>query len=104
SVRGDLDPPIERDVAFFWQHQASSSEPRPLRQDPPANNQCPRRARAEQPPARSEEHTSELQSLTNIVCRLLLEKKKQRTTPDAPTTTRGRAPPPRRRLVGYTTR
>src|SRR5438093_9253922 len=27
---------------------------------------------------RSEEHTSELQSLTNLVCRLLLEKKKQR--------------------------
>src|SRR5262249_61506915 len=27
-------------------------------------------------PQRSEEHTSELQSLTNIVCRLLLEKKK----------------------------
>src|SRR5437016_7211646 len=27
---------------------------------------------------RSEEHTSELQSLTNIVCRLLLEKKKHR--------------------------
>src|SRR5258706_7266418 len=26
---------------------------------------------------RSEEHTSELQSLTNIVCRLLLEKKKE---------------------------
>src|SRR5258706_11055989 len=26
---------------------------------------------------RSEEHTSELQSLTNIVCRLLLEKKKK---------------------------
>src|SRR5437016_7689822 len=30
--------------------------------------------------AQSEEHTSELQSLTNIVCRLLLEKKKQRTS------------------------
>src|SRR5262249_61699541 len=29
---------------------------------------------------RSEEHTSELQSLTNLVCRLLLEKKK--TPPD----------------------
>src|SRR5258706_6753134 len=28
---------------------------------------------------RSEEHTSELQSLTNLVCRLLLEKKKNRT-------------------------
>src|SRR5258706_4589468 len=27
-------------------------------------------------PLRSEEHTSELQSLTNLVCRLLLEKKK----------------------------
>src|SRR5437016_13980344 len=29
---------------------------------------------------RSEEHTSELQSLTNLVCRLLLEKKKKKTT------------------------
>src|SRR5437016_10539570 len=29
---------------------------------------------------RSEEHTSELQSLTNLVCRLLLEKKKKRHT------------------------
>src|SRR5262249_61744966 len=28
------------------------------------------------PAPRSEEHTSELQSLTNLVCRLLLEKKK----------------------------
>src|SRR5438046_6319304 len=30
------------------------------------------------PWARSEEHTSELQSLTNLVCRLLLEKKKKK--------------------------
>src|SRR5437016_6951991 len=29
-------------------------------------------------PTRSEEHTSELQSLTNLVCRLLLEKKKKK--------------------------
>src|SRR2546427_7349387 len=29
--------------------------------------------------ARSEEHTSELQSQSNLVCRLLLEKKKQTT-------------------------
>src|SRR5437016_9279002 len=29
---------------------------------------------------RSEEHTSELQSLTNLVCRLLLEKKKKKKT------------------------
>src|SRR5438093_8690495 len=29
--------------------------------------------------SRSEEHTSELQSLTNLVCRLLLEKKNSKT-------------------------
>src|SRR2546430_6107519 len=29
------------------------------------------------PPRRSEEHTSELQSQSNLVCRLLLEKKKE---------------------------
>src|SRR5258705_7086146 len=30
--------------------------------------------------SRSEEHTSELQSLRHLVCRLLLEKKKKKTT------------------------
>src|SRR5256885_7130871 len=34
--------------------------------------------------ARSEEHTSELQSPCNLVCRLLLEKKKQQGQPAAP--------------------
>src|SRR5438093_7734703 len=34
----------------------------------------------ERSPPRSEEHTSELQSLTNLVCRLLLEKKKKMAT------------------------
>src|SRR5438046_5397207 len=34
-------------------------------------------AKAPDDPLRSEEHTSELQSLTNLVCRLLLEKKKK---------------------------
>src|SRR5438093_12877439 len=32
-------------------------------------------SRRSPPASRSEEHTSELQSLTNLVCRLLLEKK-----------------------------
>src|SRR5262249_62123883 len=42
--------------------------------------------RREQAAKRSEEHTSELQSLTNLVCRLLLEKKKANNdTPDAST-------------------
>src|SRR6516225_2860037 len=33
--------------------------------------------------ARSEEHTSELQSYVNLVCRLLLEKKKERLFPSS---------------------
>src|ERR1035441_10906152 len=33
---------------------------------------------------RSEEHTSELQSLRHLVCRLLLEKKKKKTKNQAP--------------------
>src|SRR5438034_6437837 len=39
---------------------------------------CRRRWDAEFSPARSEEHTSELQSHSDLVCRLLLEKKKKR--------------------------
>ena len=34
--------------------------------------------------SRSEEHTSELQSRTNLVCRLLLEKKKNHHIPHTP--------------------
>src|SRR5436853_5294500 len=40
----------------------------------PARDQAGRSDR----PARSEEHTSELQSLRHLVCRLLLEKKKNK--------------------------
>src|SRR5256885_3083586 len=52
----------------------------------PGRGRCPgrrapaaagRRAR----PQRSEEHTSELQSPCNLVCRLLLEKKKKKKSP-----------------------
>src|SRR5262249_23237268 len=39
-----------------------------------ASSSSPRTRTSSKP--RSEEHTSELQSLTNLVCRLLLEKKK----------------------------
>src|SRR5207247_5122147 len=39
---------------------------------------CIRSGRVTNPHARSEEHTSELQSRVDLVCRLLLEKKKQR--------------------------
>src|SRR5260370_19021891 len=43
-------------------------------------------------PMRSEEHTSELQSHLNLVCRLLLEKKKKHH--QSTSTTRPRCPPP----------
>src|SRR2546427_8327365 len=43
-----------------------------------ANHRTDSRLNAK-PSARSEEHTSELQSQSNLVCRLLLEKKKKRT-------------------------
>src|SRR4051812_50006340 len=49
-----------------------------------ARRPCRRRSRSGIPPGtgrrnpRSEEHTSELQSHVNLVCRLLLEKKKKR--------------------------
>src|SRR5688572_31662313 len=39
-----------------------------------------------QQPARSEEHTSELQSQSNLVCRLLLEKKKTKNMTHQPKT------------------
>src|SRR6266571_8377679 len=41
--------------------------------------------RAHRPGARSEEHTSELQSHVNLVCRLLLEKKKKNQIQDLAT-------------------
>src|SRR5258706_12040146 len=53
----------------------------PVKLDDPANgpNACSRTACRSRHWGRSEEHTSELQSLTNLVCRLLLEKKKNST-------------------------
>src|SRR5437899_9522441 len=44
----------------------------PLRRGPSGSRPAPV---AHRPPDRSEEHTSELQSLRHLVCRLLLEKK-----------------------------
>src|SRR5438046_7467106 len=48
-----------------------------IRRDRLLRSGMQRRERLDPCVARSEEHTSELQSLTNLVCRLLLEKKKQ---------------------------
>src|SRR5436309_4478537 len=53
----------------------ASNEPRPVL--PPRKAAHGGRWSERRPP-RSEEHTSELQSRENLVCRLLLEKKKKR--------------------------
>src|SRR5687767_15673577 len=45
---------------------------------------APRRGADGRGKARSEEHTSELQSLAYLVCRLLLEKKKKKTKKNTP--------------------
>src|SRR5438477_2955509 len=57
------------DVLRHVQHEARLSHRRPRRDD--------HEVRGLQ---RSEEHTSELQSHVNLVCRLLLEKKKKKNT------------------------
>src|SRR3712207_8104000 len=51
----------------------------------PAQEAARRHQRGPQRLARSEEHTSELQSRQYLVCRLLLEKKKKHHTPIKPT-------------------
>src|SRR2546430_5960814 len=43
--------------------------------------------------SRSEEHTSELQSQSNLVCRLLLEKKKQQSALRRPRNAHNETPP-----------
>src|SRR5215212_11652536 len=55
--------------------RAASSPRTPAPQRP--RSRCGRASAASPRPARSEEHTSELQSLRHLVCRLLLEKKKK---------------------------
>src|SRR5438270_10518594 len=51
------------------------SSPRPSTSGTPAGRPRAGAPATRWPPGRSEEHTSELQSQSNLVCRLLLEKK-----------------------------
>src|SRR5437868_11755339 len=71
-------PGAERDEAA---HPSGSPSPRPADWrttscHPASSTRRAGRPRCTPPPARSEEHTSELQSRFDLVCRLLLEKKK----------------------------
>src|SRR5438093_7451584 len=65
-----------RDLHSFPTRRSSDLAPTPRARStrsPPSISRCGTRSAS-----RSEEHTSELQSLTNLVCRLLLEKKKRK--------------------------
>src|SRR2546427_7558886 len=74
-------PVIRRSVPGEWLGCRTSRPSRPCSWNCriwPSEPWSPRWAATAIPPtARSEEHTSELQSQSNLVCRLLLEKKKQ---------------------------
>src|SRR2546430_5879105 len=63
------------DLAMQWLCPGKPYSPRSRRAQSPFNETS-----AAKIPYRSEEHTSELQSQSNLVCRLLLEKKKKTIT------------------------
>src|SRR5205085_8637155 len=58
-------------------HDHAPTPPRPAAEHPSAHAGRADLAAAPRRGCRSEEHTSELQSQSNLVCRLLLEKKKK---------------------------
>src|SRR2546430_7727986 len=60
---------------FLFMYRASGARTEPIRDDMQYQRLVAERIA---PQARSEEHTSELQSQSNLVCRLLLEKKKKK--------------------------
>src|SRR5690606_40730457 len=68
--------PIFGDQPRSWPgtYERAPTGPRPVRCGPRATRRCSARGGR----LRSEEHTSELQSRENLVCRLLLEKKKKK--------------------------
>src|SRR5438046_6797972 len=71
--------PLSWEIAFCASSAvAISTNPKP--RDCPEKRSVITVADRTFPDWRSEEHTSELQSLTNLVCRLLLEKKKKNHT------------------------
>src|SRR2546430_5647511 len=65
-------------TTLFRSHGVEDLRPNPVKPQPeePVGGEEPRPTWVLPPQDRSEEHTSELQSQSNLVCRLLLEKKK----------------------------
>src|SRR5205807_5518811 len=67
----------QRAPAGLQEHEAREERRAERHQRQPAHDAHECAARAARRGGRSEEHTSELQSPCNLVCRLLLEKKKR---------------------------
>src|SRR2546421_4170170 len=67
-------------TTLFRSPAAWSMRSAPRRELPPNLKATALRRRLLTPPERSEEHTSELQSRSDLVCRLLLEKKKKKNS------------------------
>src|SRR2546427_7764561 len=85
-----------RSQARAERHLCPSRRSRPIRTPGPQRRLFPFFGWPARGPARvgrSEEHTSELQSQSNLVCRLLLEKKKQTKTRLVPSIQKLRANP-----------
>src|SRR5438034_3233246 len=79
-VRVRIVPDGGRLTAMVARVENSAATQSPATGPAPAAQRAPAGAGATAPAApRSEEHTSELQSHSDLVCRLLLEKKKQKT-------------------------
>src|SRR5262249_59646236 len=68
-------PPRSTLFPYTTLFRSSTRSVTPLSPDPADGSAPPAPSSAMRTVTRSEEHTSELQSLTNLVCRLLLEKK-----------------------------
>src|SRR2546427_7888144 len=75
--RGEEDGERERQVDAEQQHRVPRRARQPAPQPQEGVSQL-RGVRQRHDRGRSEEHTSELQSQSNLVCRLLLEKKKKK--------------------------
>src|SRR5262245_62421770 len=74
-------PPRSTLFPYTTLFRSSRRHPRPTLPGPASKRRIPSAPAAARPgrsPPRSEEHTSELQSLRHLVCRLLLEKKNKK--------------------------
>src|SRR5947199_8030158 len=69
-----------RSDRFADRRRDRRADPQPVRAVVPGDPVQGEDPQARQHAPRSEEHTSELQSLRHLVCRLLLEKKKKKKT------------------------